>query len=274
MIEKLVVTGGNALQGTVMVSGAKNAALKALVAACLTDEEVIIHNVPLISDFFEMIEIIKGLGGTIVLQDHTVHVRMKNFTSSKISLEKTAKSRTSAMLIAPLLARTKEAIIPNPGGCRLGARPIDRHIEGLKHMGAAIKYHREDGYFHGTTKGLRAMTYTFDKNTHTGTETLIIAATLAKGVTILGNAALEPEIDDLIALLHAMGAKVSRTNYREITIEGVPKLHGAEFSISPDRNEIVTIGIGAILTKGDVFISHVKVPDLKEFLEKLAEAGG
>ncbi len=178
------------------------------------------------------------------------------------------------MLMAPLLARTNEAIIPNPGGCRLGARPIDRHIEGLKQMQAKIIYHSEDGYFHAKTDGLQGTTYRFDKNTHTGTETLIIAAAMAKGITILQNAALEPEIDDLIALLNAMGAKITRSAHREITIEGVEKLHGAEFTISPDRNEIVTFAIGAILTKGDVFISHVKVPDLKEFLEKLEEAGG
>jgi UDP-N-acetylglucosamine 1-carboxyvinyltransferase len=274
MIEKFVVVGGNSLQGTVTVSGAKNAALKALVAACLTDEEVVIHNVPLISDFFEMIEIIKGLGGNVSLTDHTVTIQMKQFTSSEISLEKTAKSRSSAMLIAPLLARTQQAIIPNPGGCRLGARPIDRHIEGLKQMQAEIIYDSEDGYFHATTKGLQGTTYRFDKNTHTGTETLIIAAALAKGATILENAALEPEIDDVIALVNAMGGKVTRSNTRQITIEGVEKLHGAEFTISPDRNEIITFGIGAILTKGDIFIPNVKVPDLKEFLEKLAEVGG
>ncbi|HSW97706.1 MAG TPA: UDP-N-acetylglucosamine 1-carboxyvinyltransferase [Candidatus Saccharimonadales bacterium] len=274
MIEKFVVIGGNALKGTITVSGAKNAALKALVAACLTEDEVIIHNVPLISDFFEMIAVIKGLGGTVVLDGHTIKIHMKQFSSSTISLEKTAKSRTSAMLMAPLLARTKEAIIPNPGGCRLGARPIDRHIEGLKQMQSKIIYDSEDGYFHATTEGLQGTTYRFDKNTHTGTETLIIAAALAKGTTILQNAALEPEIDDLIALLNAMGAKITRSAEREVTIDGVEKLHGAEFTISPDRNEIVTFAIGAILTKGDVFISHVKVPDLKEFLEKLQETGG
>lgn len=274
MIEKFVVTGGNVLRGTVTVSGAKNAALKALVAACLTEDEVIIHNVPLISDFFEMIEIIKSLGGSVVLEDHTVKIQMKQFISSTIALEKTAKSRTSAMLMAPLLARTKEAIIPNPGGCRLGARPIDRHIEGLKQMKATILYESEDGFFHATTEGLEGTIYHFDKNTHTGTETLIIAAVLAKGTTVLKNAAMEPEIDDLINLLNAMGAKVSRSANRQITIEGVEKLHGAEFTISPDRNEIVTFAIGALITKGDVFISNVKVPDLKEFLEKIAEAGG
>lgn len=272
MIEKFIVTGGNVLKGTVTVSGAKNAALKALVAACLTEDEVTIHNVPLISDFFEMIEVIKGLGGNVTLEDHTVRIHMKQFSSSTISLKETAKSRTSAMLMAPLLARTKEAIIPNPGGCRLGARPIDRHIEGLKQMLATIEYDSKDGYFHAKTQGLEGTTYRFDKNTHTGTETLIIAAALAKGTTILQNAALEPEIDELIALLNAMGAKISRSNLREITIEGVAKLHGAEFSISPDRNEIITFAIGAILTKGDVFVSQVKIADLQEFLEKLDEA--
>lgn len=274
MVEKFIVTGGNILHGTVTVSGAKNAALKALVAACLTDEEVTINNVPLISDFFEMVEIIKGLGGIVTLQDHTVKIRMQQFATSTISLETAAKSRTSAMLISPLLARTKEAIIPNPAGCRLGARPIDRHIEGLKKMQAYISYTSDDGYFHAKTNGLEGTTYRFDKNTHTGTETLIIAAVLAKGKTILKNAAMEPEIDDLIGLLNAMGGNVKRSAPREIIIEGVEKLHGATFAISPDRNEIVTFAIAAIITKGDIFIQNVKVPDLKEFLEKIEEAGG
>ena len=215
MTEKFIVTGGNPLQGTVAVSGAKNAALKALVAACLTEEEVTIHNVSLISDFFEMIAVIESLGGSVSLKGHTVRIQMKQFSSSTISLEKTAKSRTSAMLIAPLLARTKEAIIPNPGGCRLGARPIDRHIQGLKHMQATIMYDSKDGYFHATTQGLQATTYRFEKNTHTGTETLIIAAALARGTTILENAALEPEIDDVITMLNTMGANVTRSGYRQ-----------------------------------------------------------
>src|SRR6185437_7006017 len=130
-MEKFVIKGGKVLKGTVQVSGAKNVALKALIAACLTDEEIIIHNVPLISDFFTMVEIIRELGGTVRLDDHTVTIRVEKFVKHELSLETAAKIRTSFMFLAPLLLRTGEAIIPNPGGCRLGARPIDRLVDGL-----------------------------------------------------------------------------------------------------------------------------------------------
>lgn len=272
-MEKLVVTGGKKLQGEVHVSGAKNVALKVLVAACLTDEEVIIENIPLISDFFVMVDIMKELGAKVVITDHTVSVRMLQFKHSSISLEKAALARTSSLFIAPLLARTKEAIIPNPGGCRLGARPIDRTIEGLKSMNANITYHSEDGYFHAKSEELVGIPYEFEKNTHTGTETMILAAVLAKGKTVLKNAAEEPEIDDLIRLLNAMGADITRTAHREITINGVKKLHGAKFRISLDRNEIVTFAIAAIITGGDVFIHDANTVDLEAFLEQLEKSG-
>jgi UDP-N-acetylglucosamine 1-carboxyvinyltransferase len=313
-MDKLVITGGNKLQGMTRVSGSKNVALKAAVAACLTGDEVTIHNVPLLSDFRIMMDIIKELGGTVKSHDHTVVIQLKEFKSSKISLEEAALTRTASMFIAPLLARNSYAIIPNPGGCRIGARPIDRTIEGLKQMGAEIDYLSEDGFFHATTHGdqigtrpmdrtikgleemgadidyddnertyhavshesgrLKGVHYRFDKNTHTGTETLIIAATLADGNTILENAAQEPEIDELIAMLNSMGAKIKRIKPRTIEIIGVKKLHGTTFTIGADRNEIVTFAIGAIATKGDVFIEGARKEGLEEFLVELEKVGG
>ncbi len=267
------VTGGIPLRGTTSVSGAKNAALKAVVAACLTSEEVIIHNIPLISDFYYMVDIMKLLGASVVIKDHTVHVRMKKFHRSTIPLDIAAQMRTSAMFIGPLLARTGKALIPNPGGCRLGARPIDRTINGVRHLNAKIAYNSEDGYFHAQTRKLKGTMYTFEKNTHVGTETMIIAAALAEGKTILKNAAEEPEIDDLIELLNNMGANVMRTAKREITIVGVEKLHGATITIHPDRNEIVTFAIAAILTKGDIFINDAHTVDLQAFLTAVDQAG-
>lgn len=268
-MDKFVVVGGNKLTGNLRVSGAKNVALKALVAACLTSDEVIIHNVPLIADFFVMVDILKALGVDVVVTDHTISIKAHNFNGAAIPLDMAAKARTSAMFLGPLLARNNEAIVPNPGGCRLGARPIDRIIEGIEKMNAKIIYHSEDGYFHAKTDGLTAIEYTFEKNTHTGTETLIIAAVLAKGTTVLKNAALEPEIDELITLLTAMGAKINRSGEREITIEGVEKLHGAEYVIKADRNEIVTFAIAALITKGDVYIEEAQTVDLDAFLECL-----
>lgn len=273
-MEKFIVNGEKILRGRIKVSGSKNVALKALVAACLTDEEVIIQNIPHISDFFVMAEILEELGGSIVMHDHSATITVKKFEKSEIPLDKGAQVRVSALFLAPLLARTHEAIIPNPGGCRLGARPIDRIVDGIEHMNAHITYHSEDGYFHAKTEGLVGIEYSFAKSTHTGTESLMLAAVLAKGTTILKNAAQEPEIDDLIELLRAMGAKIERTSPREITIHGVEKLHGVTFAISPDRNEVVTFAIAAILTKGDIFIESARSKDIKEFLHELDKANG
>ncbi|MBI3092817.1 MAG: UDP-N-acetylglucosamine 1-carboxyvinyltransferase [Candidatus Levybacteria bacterium] len=272
-MEKFIINGGKKLTGAVSVSGAKNVALKALVAACLTEEKLIIHNIPLISDFFVMVDIIKELGGEVSIKDHTATVQLKRFKKDKISLDKAAEIRTSSMFLAPLLARTGGAIIPNPGGCRIGARPIDRIIKGLREMGVDIVYNNSDGYFHASTKQLEGTKYRFEKNSHTGTETLILAGVLAKGRTILENAAQEPEVDELISLLNLMGAKIKRVGPRTIVINGVENLCGVEFSISPDRNEIVTFAIAAIITEGDIFIKDIKTQNLRTFLAKLKAAG-
>lgn len=273
-MDKFIVNGGKKLIGSTRVSGSKNVALKALVAACLTSEEVIIENIPLISDLLIMTDIIQELGGRIDTQDHTIFVQMGEFSKTKIALERAAEIRTSAMYMAPLLARKNEAIIPNPGGCRIGARPIDRTILGLEEMGVSIEYKSEDGYFHmKAPNGLKGIDYTFVKSTHTGTETMIMAAVLAKGKTILRNAAEEPEIDELIDLLNKMGAKIQRKEKRLIEIEGVEKLRGTRFKVGADRNEVVTLAVAAIITKGDIFIKDIEGIDLTGFIEKMEEIG-
>ncbi|HUD09973.1 MAG TPA: UDP-N-acetylglucosamine 1-carboxyvinyltransferase [Patescibacteria group bacterium] len=274
-MNKFVINGGKKLKGEVFVLGSKNVALKILVAACLTKDEVIVRNVPLISDFMIMAEIIRNLGGEVKLNDHSVSIRLENILSEKISLDKAAEIRTSYMFLAPLLARLGKAIIPNPGGCRIGARPIDRIVGGLKKMGVKIQYDSKDGYFHALApKGLTGATYEFSKSTHTGTETMLLAAVLAKGKTVLENAAQEPEVDELIGLLNRMGAKIIRENPRKIVIEGVTKLHGAEFTIAPDRNEVVTFAVAALITQGDIFIRDIKSKGLEEFLELVKYCGG
>lgn len=274
--EKFIIKGGKRLVGEISVGGAKNVALKAIVAACLTEEEVVIKNIPLISDFMIMADIVKELGGEVRIKDHDAYVKIEKFKTSKISLEKAAEIRTSSMLIVPLLLRTGKAIIPNPGGCRIGARPIDRIIEGLKKMKVQIVYESKDGYFHAkvSDEGLRGTNYRFVKPTHTGTETLIMAASLAKGRTILENAALEPEIDELINFLNSMGAEIKRDGGKRIVIDGVEKLNGAVFEVGTDRNQIITIAIAAIITGGDVFIRNISKNGLVEFLEKLKDVGG
>ena len=258
-MDKLVINGGKKLKGTISVSGAKNVALKALVAACLTDEKVIIKNVPLISDFMVMVAIIRELGGEVEIENHIATIQMKKFKKEKISLDEGAKIRTSAMFMAPLLARLGVAIIPNPGGCRIGARPIDRTIKGIKELGVDVRYNSKDGYFYlkrdkNKEKEWRKVIHKFDKSTHTGTEIMILASTLFNGETVLVNAAEEPEIDELISLLVAMGAKIARTGKREITIDGVDKLHGATYTIGPDRNEVVTFAIAAMVTNPDKIV--------------------
>jgi UDP-N-acetylglucosamine 1-carboxyvinyltransferase len=274
-MEKLIIKGGNKLKGTITISGSKNVALKVFVAACLTDEEVVIENVPIISDLLIMADIIEHLGGEVKFEDHTARVRLKDFSSEKIALDKAAEIRTSYMFLAPLLARVGSAIIPNPGGCRIGARPIDRIVDGLKKMGVKITYDSKDGYFYAKApNGLKGTSYKFAKNTHTGTETMILAAVLAKGKTVLENAAEEPEVDELIAFLKRLGAKIKRENKRKIVIEGVDKLHKANFRIFSDRNEVVTFAVAAILTKGDVFIKDITAKGLEEFLVMLKKIGG
>lgn len=274
-MERFIINGGNQLKGVVSVSGSKNVALKTLVAACLTDEEVVVENIPLISDFLIMVDIIRELGGDVKIEDHKAIIKVDKFNKCKISLEKAAEIRTSSMFLAPLLARCGKAAIPNPGGCRIGARPIDRTIDGLKKMGVDTFYDSGDGFFHLKSKnGLIGADYKFDKNTHTGTETLLLTAVLAKGQAILRNVAEEPEVDELIKLLNQMGGKVKRLSKREIVVDGVEKLHGTKFVISPDRNEIVTLAIAAIITKGDVFIKDAKKEFISAFLDKLKHTQG
>lgn len=272
-MDKFIVTGGTPLQGDIVVGGAKNVALKVLVVSLLTDEQLIIHNLPLLRDVFFMLDVLQSLGVDYSIDGHSVTIKHTGVKHSTVPLEMGARLRTSSMVVGPLLARLGEAKIPNPGGCRLGARPIDRHIEALKHMGAAITYNSGDGYFYAHANGLHGATIRFSKNTHTGTETIILAAVLASGMTVIQNAAEEVEIDELIALLNVMGAKIRRSNYREITIEGVAKLHGAEYSIMPDRNEEVTFAIAAAITGGSIVVHQSQRHALSTFLDAFLRAG-
>ncbi|MCL4418620.1 UDP-N-acetylglucosamine 1-carboxyvinyltransferase [Patescibacteria group bacterium] len=274
-MEKFIINGGKKLKGEISVSGSKNVALKALVAACLTQDLVTIENIPLISDFMTMADIIKELGGEVKIKGHKASVQLNQIKNTKISLDSAASIRTSAMFLAPLLSRKGHAVIPNPGGCRIGARPIDRIIDGLSKMGIETFYNSKDGYFYLNIKGkIKGVSYRFSKNTHTGTETLILAAVLSEGQTILENAAAEPEVDDLISLLNSMGAKIKRVSPRTIVIDGVNKLHGTRFEVPPDRNEIITFAVACIATKGSLFIKNITRKGINEFLEMLEACGG
>lgn len=273
-MNKFVVVGGNKLHGDVTIKGAKNVALKMFVASLLTDEVVTLHNVPRIRDVFMMVEVLKELGVDISFIDHTVTLHHVDKSKTSVPLEVGARLRTSSLVIGPLLARFGSATIPNPGGCRLGARPIDRHISAIGAMGATISYDSTDGYFHAKAEGLTGTTITFEKNTHTGTEAVILAAVLAKGETRIKNAAQEVEIDDLIALLNQMGARVKRGNQKEIIINGVATLHGGEYTIMPDRNEEITFAIAAAMTGGIITVRNSERSNLEAFLRPFTAAGG
>jgi len=273
-MDKYIIKGGVPLRGEVTVSGAKNVAMKVLLAGLLTDDKVIIRGVPHISSVAGTADIIRHLGVTVEFTDHTLNIDASKLKYTKVPLDIGSKYRTATMVIGPLLSRIGRAQVPNPGGCRLGQRPIDMHITGLHKMGVTIKYNSHDGYFYATApKKLRGISFRFYKNTHTGTETLILASVLAEGKTVLENAAEEPEIDDLINLLNQMGASIKREKNRKIIINGVDKLHGTEYKIMPDRNEAVTYAVAAIATGGDVIVHGAQPKYIKAFLYKLNQVG-
>ncbi len=273
-MKKYLIEGGNELAGTIRISGSKNVVTKAVIAACLTSEPVTLKNVPEISDIHALLEVIESIGGMVDRRDGEVTITVPTIKNSTITLAEGARVRTSSMFLSPLLLRAKKALVPNPEGCRLGARPIERHIEGLEQMGAVIEYKSEDGYYHASTEGLNGVTYRFEKNTHTGTETLIMAATLAQGTTVLENAAEEHEIDDLIALLNSMGAKIQRKEGRRIEIEGVERLHGTTYEIVSDSNELVTFAVLSLLTGGKILLENANLANVEVFLKELDGAGG
>jgi len=273
-MESYTIHGGKALTGEVTVGGAKNVALKILIASLLTDEEIVIHNVPRLRDVLSLIDVLASLGVTARMQDHTI--RIKNGVPKKlptVPLDLGARLRTSSMVLGPLLARYGKAKVPNPGGCRLGARPINRHIDGLIAMGADITYDSDDGYFHARTDRLHGATIRFPKNTHTGTETILLAAVLAQGRTVIENAAEEVEVDDLITCLNQMGADITRAEPRTIVVNGVDTLGGVEYRIMPDRNEEITFALAAALTGGDVTVSGSQRSHLGAFLSAYTKSG-
>ncbi len=270
-MDSLTVYGGNRLKGKVRVSGAKNVAMKVILASLLTDEKIVCRNVPHISSVENTAKAVEILGAQVNFDNHCFEAEGKHINNFQIPLEMGGVIRTSTMVIGPLLARFGRAVVPNPGGCRLGARPIDRHIEGLKKLGAKIEY--KDGYFVAEAKKLKGAEYKFPKITHTGTESLILAAVLANGKTVLKNAAEEPEIDDLIKMLNLMGAKITRQKNRIIEIQGVNGLKGVDYEVMPDRNEVITFAVAALITGGDIVIENAEEQNISAFLKKLDDIG-
>lgn len=266
------VTGGTPLHGSVRIGGAKNASYKLMIASLLADTESRLLNFSRISDVELVAKIIDYLGGkTTRAGERAIFIDPSGLNSFEIDKEHGEQGRFSTMFIPPLLAKFGEARVPAPGGDKIGKRPLDRHFDGLRALGAEVTF--EDGMHVARAKKLVGTTYRFAKNSHTGTETMIMAAVKAEGTTILENAAMEPEIDDLIEYLNEMGAHIRRRSYRVIEIEGVKKLTGAIHKLIPDRNEAVSYACAAIATKGDVIIQNARHDHLEAFLNKLDEIG-
>jgi len=271
--ERFLVNGGVALEGTVQVSGAKNAALKLLAAATLTGERCRFSNVPEIEDVRAMAETLSDIGVVVDHPEQNVYeVSAGDVDWLFVPLEAAAKMRASFMLLGPLLARFGEVVISNPGGDRIGRRPVDLHVDAMRAMGATIDYRY--GYYYAKAPGrLRATEIRFPIVSVMGTENAMLAATLADGHTIIRPAAQEPEVDDLISFLQKMGADVSRTYPDTIEIEGKRRLRGAEHKVMPDRIEAGTFAIAAGVTGGNVVLEGADCGTMDALVQVLGSAG-
>lgn len=271
-MDKFIIDGGVPLQGEVNLCGAKNSGFKLMIASLYSNFSCTIKNFSKIGDIYSTAEVIKELGGDVEFgKNHTLKVTSEGLKKQEFSPSTGKLSRASTYFIGPLLFRFGKAVLPIPGGCKIGRRPLDRHIEGIKALGAQVKI--SDGRYEISGK-LQGGKYRFPKNTHGGTDTMIIAAAGAEGTTILDNAAMEPEVDDLICFLNKMGAKIRRTGPRVIVIDGVKTFKAIEHSVMPDRNEAVTFACGALATKGDVFVSNANPMVLQALLEAIDRIGG
>jgi UDP-N-acetylglucosamine 1-carboxyvinyltransferase len=274
-MDKFVIRGGNPLLGTVRISGAKNAALPAMAAALLTEEPVILENIPHVRDIETTRRLLTAMGAEVELgygrAHHRTTIQCRSLNNPEASYELVKTMRASTLVLGPLVARCGHARVSLPGGCAIGARPIDLHIKGLERLGAKIT--TDHGYVQATAERLHGNEIVFDKITVTGTEDLLMAATLADGTTVLENCACEPEVADLAALLNKMGAKIEGAGTPIIRIEGVSKLRGAKHRIIPDRIEAGTFILAAALTGGDVNVSGCEPSHLAALLTKLEEVG-
>jgi UDP-N-acetylglucosamine 1-carboxyvinyltransferase len=274
-MDKLIIRGGEPLLGTVRVSGAKNAALPCMAAALLTEEPVILENIPQVRDIQTTRNLLTAMGAEVELgfgrAHHRTTIHCKTLASPEASYELVKTMRASTLVLGPLVARCGHARVSLPGGCAIGSRPIDMHIKGLEKLGAKIT--QDHGYVEATAGRLQGAEIVFDKITVTGTEDLLMAATLAEGETIFQNCAREPEVADLAALLNKMGAKIEGAGTATIRVKGVSKLTGAKHRIIPDRIEAGTFIIAGAMTGGDLNVTGCDPAHLNALLGKLKEVG-
>ncbi|WCL54862.1 UDP-N-acetylglucosamine 1-carboxyvinyltransferase [Gimibacter soli] len=280
-MEKLVIRGGKRLEGTIPVSGAKNAALPLMCAPLLTDEPVTLENLPRLADINTLADLLNHMGVAITIaagQGGRIRGRSLTFSAAEINdtvapYDFVRKMRASIIVLGPLVARAGEAIVSLPGGCAIGNRPIDLHLKALAALGAEIDL--EEGYVRASApRGLTGGLIRFPFASVGATENALMAATLAKGTTTIENAAREPEIVDLAKCLNAMGARITGAGHETITIEGVDRLHGCTHTVMPDRIEAGSYAVAALMTGGDVFLEGAVAHDMGAILDKLREAGG
>ena len=270
-MDKLQITGGARLTGEVAISGAKNAALPILCAGLLTADDLHLTNLPMLKDVTTMEKLLSQMGLRMAISGNSVTLNGNDIHRPEAPYDMVKTMRASILALGPLLTRFGEAKVSLPGGCAIGARPVDQHIKGLQAMGAEISI--EAGYIHAKAKKLKGARIVTDMITVTGTENLLMAATLAEGETILENAACEPEVVDLSNLLVAMGAQISGIGTSRLTIQGVARLHGAEHQIIADRVEAATFLCAVAATGGDVILKNVRSDILDVALDKLRETG-
>ncbi|MDP6677429.1 MAG: UDP-N-acetylglucosamine 1-carboxyvinyltransferase [Verrucomicrobiota bacterium] len=269
----LVIKGGTPLKGEVRISGAKNAALPLMAATLLTKEECVLRNLPDLSDVRFMARILESLGAEVKMNRGTLRVRAANIEGYG-DYDLIRKMRGSICILGPLMGRLNKAKVSMPGGCVIGARPIDLHLKGMRDLGASVRI--EAGYVHARAKRLNGGECFLGGRcgpTVLGTANVMMAATLANGTTVIQSAACEPEIADLAEFLNAMGAKISGAGSPTITIHGVRRLRGAEHRVIPDRIEAATYALAGAVTGGDVTLRHCRPGDLSAVLEKMREAG-
>jgi UDP-N-acetylglucosamine 1-carboxyvinyltransferase len=275
-MDKFLIKGGKALRGTVAISGAKNSALPAMAAALLTAEKVTLHNIPKVRDLITMSKLLAFMDAKVSVtempaSDYVIEAPKLNHAEAPYELVKTM--RASVLTLGPLMARVGTARVSLPGGCAIGARPVDLHLKALEQMGAEIG--TSHGYIEarapkGRLKGARIV---FEKITVTGTENILMAAALADGETVLENAAREPEVTDLVVLLRKMGAEISGDGTSTLRIRGVEKLHGTEHTVIPDRIEAGTFLVAGAITRGDLTISNCAPEHLGAVIAKMEQAG-
>lgn len=270
-MDKLLITGGNRLSGEINISGAKNAALPILCAGLLTSDDVHLSNVPHLQDVNTMLKLLRQMGLRVEQDGDRMTLNGGAIENCEAPYEMVKTMRASILVLGPLLARFGEAKVSLPGGCAIGSRPVDQHIKGLQAMGAEIAI--EAGYIHARAKRLKGARIVTDMITVTGTENLLMAATLSDGETILENAAREPEVTDLANLLVAMGAKIDGIGTDRLVIHGVEKLHGASHAVIADRIETGTFLCAVAAAGGDVTLKNTRSDILDVALDKLREAG-